>query len=42
MSKRSILVQEILYCGIDVSARSLTVATQRQGQPAGQRSFPKT
>jgi hypothetical protein len=27
MSKRSILIQEKLYCGIDVSAKGLTVAT---------------
>jgi transposase len=39
MSKRSILIQEVLYCGIDVSAKSLTVALQREGQPVGQRSF---
>jgi hypothetical protein len=29
MSKRSIQVQETMYCGIDVSAKSLTVAIQR-------------
>jgi hypothetical protein len=33
MSKRSIQIQETMYCGIDVSAKSLTVATQRVGQP---------
>jgi transposase len=40
MSKRSIQIQETLYCGIDVSAKSLTVAIQRVGHPADQRSFP--
>jgi transposase len=40
MSKRSIEIQETLYCGIDVSAKSLTVAIQRAGQPIEQRSFP--
>jgi hypothetical protein len=40
MSKRSILVQETIYCGIDVSAKSLTVAIQRVHQPVEQRSFP--
>ncbi|MCU1252165.1 MAG: hypothetical protein JWQ49_5194 [Edaphobacter sp.] len=40
MSKRSIQIQETLYCGIDVSAKSLTVAIQRAGQPVEQRSFP--
>ena len=39
MSKRSIQIQETLYCGIDVSAKSLTVAIQRVGQPVEQRSF---
>src|SRR5258708_2760892 len=39
MSKRSVLIQEILYCGIDVSARSLTVAIRREGQPVEQRTF---
>src|SRR3981189_2509488 len=40
MSKQSIQVQETIYCGIDVSAKSLTVAIQRVHQPAEQRSFP--
>jgi transposase len=40
MSKRSIQIPETLCCGIDVSAKSLTVAIQRAGQPGGQRSFP--
>jgi transposase len=39
MNKRSIQIQETLYCGIDVSAKSLTVAIQRVGQPVEQRSF---
>ena len=38
MSKRSF--QETTYCGIDVSAKSLTVAIQRVHQPVEQRSFP--
>ena len=42
MSKRSIQVQETMYCGIDVSAKSLTVAIQRVHQPVEQRSFPNT
>jgi len=29
MSKGAIQVQETMYCGIDVSAKSLTVVTQR-------------
>ncbi|HET6217079.1 MAG TPA: transposase, partial [Acidobacteriaceae bacterium] len=40
MSKRSIRVQETMYCGIDVSAKGLTVAIQRMHQPAEQNSFP--
>jgi len=32
MSKRSIQVQETMYCGIDVSAKSLTVAIRRVHQ----------
>jgi transposase len=40
MSKRSI--QETTYCGIDVSAKSLTVAIQRVHQPVEQRSFSNT
>src|SRR5260370_40642663 len=39
MSRRSIQIQETLYCGIDVSAKSLTVAIQRVAQPVEQRSF---
>jgi hypothetical protein len=39
MNQRSIQIQETLYCGIDVSAKSLTVAIQRLGQPVEQRSF---
>lgn len=42
MSKRSILVQETIYCGIDVSAKSLTVAIQQVHQPVEQRSFLNT
>jgi len=39
MSNRSMQIQETLYCGIDVSAKSLTVAIQRMGLPVEQRSF---
>ncbi len=39
MSRRSIQIQETLYCGIDVSAKSLTVAIQRVAQPVEQKSF---
>src|SRR5258708_36753112 len=42
MSKRSIQVQETMCCGIDVSAKSLTVAIQRMHQPVEQRSVPNT
>ena len=42
MSKRSIQVQKTMYCGIDVSAKSLTVAIQHVDQPVEQRSFPNT
>ena len=42
MSKRSIQVLETIYCGIDVSAKSLTVAMQRVHQPVEQSSFPNT
>ena len=42
MSKRSIQIQETLYCGIDVSAKSLTVAIQRVGQLVEQRIFPNS
>jgi transposase len=31
-----------MYCGIDVSAKSLTVAIQQVNQPVEQRSFPNT
>jgi transposase len=40
MSKRSIQIQETLYCGIDVSAKSLTVAIQHVGPPVEQSIFP--
>jgi transposase len=40
MSKRSSQTRETLYCGIDVSARSLTVAIQGLSHPVDQRSFP--
>jgi hypothetical protein len=40
MSKRSIRVQETIYCGIHVSVKSLTVAIQRVHQPVEQRRFP--
>src|SRR5258708_10516788 len=40
MSKRSIHVQATMYCGIDVSAKSLAVAIQRVHQPVEERSFP--
>jgi hypothetical protein len=40
MSKRSL--QETMCCGIDVSAKSLTVAIQRVHEPVEQRSFPNT
>ena len=39
MSKRSIQVQETMYCGIDISAKSLTVAIQCVHQPVKQKSF---
>lgn len=42
MSKRSMQVEETMYCGIDVSARSLTAAMQRLNLPVEQRSFPNT
>ena len=42
MSKRPIKIQETPYCGIDVSAKSLTVAIQHVDQPVEQRSFPNT
>jgi transposase len=40
MSKRSIQIQETLSCGIDVSAKSLTVAIWRAGQTIEESSFP--
>ena len=40
MSKRSIQIQETLYCGIDVSAKSLTVAIQRVRQPVRAKELP--
>ncbi len=40
MSKRSLQVQETMYGGIDVSAKSLAVAIQRVRQPVEQKSFP--
>jgi hypothetical protein len=40
MSKKSIETQEMLYCGIDVSAKSLTVAIHGVWPPEDQRSFP--
>ncbi len=36
MGKRSIQVQETIYCGIDVSAKSLSVAIQGVHQPVEQ------
>jgi transposase len=42
MIKRSMQVQATMYCGIDDSAKSLTVAIQRVHQPVEQRSFPNT
>jgi transposase len=40
MSQRSLQVQETMYGGIDVSAKSLAVAIQRVRQPVEQKSFP--
>jgi hypothetical protein len=42
MNKRLMQVQETMYCGIDVSAESLTVAIQRLHRPVEQRNFPNT
>ena len=42
MSKRSTQAEEMMYCGIDVSAKSLAVAIQHVHQPVEQRSFPNT
>ena len=39
MSKRSIAVKETLFCGVDVSAKSLTVAIQQDERPLEQRTF---
>ncbi len=40
MRKRSIHVQETVYCGIDVSAKSLTVAIKPMHRPVEQKIFP--
>jgi hypothetical protein len=40
MSKRSIQIQETLYCGIDVSAKSLTLAIQRVGSASRANELP--
>jgi transposase len=40
MSKRSIIVPERLFCGIDVSAVSLAAAVQRESQLIEERDFP--
>ena len=40
MSKRSIQVQETMYCGIDVSAKSLTVAIQRVASASRAKELP--
>jgi hypothetical protein len=37
MSKRSIQIQETLYCGIDVSAKSLTMADSARGSACKKR-----
>jgi hypothetical protein len=39
MSKQSVITQEMLFCGIDVSAKSLTVAVQQENQSIEQRAF---
>jgi hypothetical protein len=39
MSKRSIRFQETMYCGIDVSAKSLTVAIQRMHRQPSKIAF---
>src|SRR5260370_13057056 len=39
MSRRSIQIQETLYCGMDGSAKSRTAAIQRVAQPVEQKSF---
>ena len=40
MSKRSIQIQKKLYCGIDVSSKSLTVAIQREASTSGAKKLP--
>ena len=40
MSKRRTLKDGTLFCGIDVSAKSLTVAVQQENQSIEQRCFP--
>ena len=42
MSKRPTIVGETLFCGIDVSAKSLTVAIQEKNCPLEQRTFANT
>jgi transposase len=39
MSKRTIAVKETLFCGVDVSAKSLTVVIQQDHRPLEQRTF---
>lgn len=39
MSKQSTIIEETLFCGIDVSARSLTVAIQHKDHQMEQRTF---
>jgi transposase len=39
MCKRSILDKKPMYCGVDGSAKSLTVAVQCESQPAKQKNF---
>jgi transposase len=39
MSRQTIIMQETLFCGIDVSAKSLTVAVQQENQSVEQRPF---
>lgn len=40
MNKQSLQIHETMYCGIDVSAKTLTVAIQCVRQPFEQKSFP--
>jgi hypothetical protein len=43
MSKQPITAEETLFCGIDVSAKSLTVAAiQQRSRPLDQRTFANT